>query len=121
MNETHPCIQALKCARKKLIGENEEISIKLVDDRSSRDKRYCQETTASEVAVISDLLNKSPCNIILTSRDNDLKIIDELNSAYDALAYPLFGSNTGFQSFLPHEDGMKNITIHEFYAFQLHQ
>jgi len=119
LNETHPYIQAMKCAREKWIG-TEDLSIKLIYNRSQQDKRYCQPT-ASEVAVImNDSLNESHRDIILTTRKNELKKIDKFNSAYDPLAYPLFGGNAGFQLFLPHDDGTRNITIREFYAYRLH-
>jgi len=87
LNETHPYIQVLKCAREKWDG-SELLSIKLIDQRSNEDKRYCQPT-ASEVAVI---LSDSPTNtadsyrdIILTTKQDQLKKINELNPAYDCL------------------------------------
>jgi hypothetical protein len=70
---------------------------------------------------MSDSIVEDHRDIILTTKENQLRKIDELNSAYDPLAYPLFGGNLGFQLYLPHEDGIKNITIREFYAYRLHQ
>jgi hypothetical protein len=124
LNETHPYIQVLKCAREKWNGK-ELLSIKLIDQRSNEDKRYCQPS-ASEVAVI---LTDAPTNnadsyrdIILTTKQDQLKKINELNPAYDCLAYPLFGGNLGFQLSLPHENGIAgDITIRQFYAYRLHQ
>ena len=70
---------------------------------------------------MSDSVIEDHRDIILTTKGNQLRKIDELNSAYDPLAYPLFGGNSGFQLYLPHEDGIRNITIREFYANRLHQ
>jgi len=123
LNETHPYIQVLKCAREKWNG-SELISIKLIDERSAEDKRYCQPS-ASEVAVIlSDLPTDSSDSyrdIILTTKQDQLKK-NQLNPAYDCLAYPLFGGNLGFQLSLPHGNGITgDITIRQFYAYRLHQ
>jgi hypothetical protein len=120
LNETHPYVQVLKCAREKWSGI-EDLSIKLIDERSQADKRYCQPT-ASEVAVImNESSNESHRDIILTTKGNQLRKINELNSAYDPLAYPLFGGSSGFQLYLQHDKGTRNITIREFYAYRLHQ
>jgi hypothetical protein len=116
LNETHPHIQVLRCAREKWI-ETEPLSIKLVDKRSKNDKRYCQPTCSEVAVIMSDSIIEDHRDIILTTKENELKKIDELNAAYDPLAYPLFGGNSGFQLYLPHEDGTKNITIREFYAY----
>jgi len=61
-------------------------------------------------------------DIILTTKQDQLKKINQLNPAYDCLAYPLFGRNLGFQLSLPHGNGITgDITIRQFYAYRLHQ
>jgi hypothetical protein len=122
LQESHPYIQFFKTAR-NIWNNSESLSIKLVDNRNNDKKRHYQPT-ASEVAVIMN--NPSEGNrrdIILTTNmeDNRLKRIDELNPAYDSLAYPLFGGNSGFQLSLMHEDNRKAITIREFYAYRLQE
>mmetsp|Transcript_13387 Transcript_13387/g.25130 ORF Transcript_13387/g.25130 Transcript_13387/m.25130 type:complete len:194 (-) Transcript_13387:315-896(-) len=122
LQESHPYIQFFKTAR-NIWNNSESLSIKLVDNRNYDKKRHYQPT-ASEVAVIMN--NPSEGNrrdIILTTNmeDNRLKRIDELNPAYDSLAYPLFGGNLGFQLSLMHEDNRKAITIREFYAYRLQE
>jgi hypothetical protein len=119
LNETHPYIQFLRCAREKWI-EAEPLMIKLVDDRSKSDKQYCQPTAAEVVIIMtdSDSIIEDHRDIILTTKENQLKNIDELNPAFDPLAYyHLFGGNSGFQLYLPHKDGTKNTTIQGFYAY----
>jgi hypothetical protein len=123
LNQTHPYIQFLKSAREKWNG-NDVLSIKLIDQRSQQDKRYSQPTV-SEVAIImtdsSTSESESHRDIILTTRQDELKKIDELNAAYDCLAYPLFGGNSGFQLSLPCEHGNGHVTIRQFYAYRLQE
>jgi hypothetical protein len=122
LQASHPYIQFFKTAR-DLWNASESLSIRLIDNRSQNDKRYNQPT-ASEVAVImSNESEGTKRDIILTTntKENKLKRIDELNPAYDCLAYPLFGGNSGFQLFLSHDDDNKNTTIREFYAYRLQE
>jgi hypothetical protein len=65
--------------------------------------------------------SESHRDIILTTRQDELKKIDELNAAYDCLAYPLFGGNSGFQLSLPREHVNGHVTIRQFYAYRLQE
>ena len=74
LNQTHPYIQVLKNAREKWNG-TEILSIKLIDQRIIKGKKYCQPV-ASEVAIImKDLPTESGSyrDIILTTKQDRLK------------------------------------------------
>ena len=123
LNSSHPYVQLLRTAREQWDGI-ENLSIKLIDDRSQQDKRYCQPTCSEIAVIITDFSRsegESYRDIILRTKQNRIRKINELHPAYDSLAYPLFGGNIGFQLFLKRKDDIGTITIREFYAYRLHQ
>jgi hypothetical protein len=120
LNETHPYVQFLRSTREQWNGI-ESLTIKLIDDRSEKDKRYCQPSCSEVAVILKDSPDDSHRDIIFTTKQNEIKKINELNPAYDSLAYPLFGGNIGFQLSLKHNDGNGNITIRQFYAYRLHE
>jgi hypothetical protein len=80
LNETHPHIQVLKCARGEKWNGSESISIELIDDdRSIEDKRYCQPSASKAAVILNDLPANTSSDsyrdspIILTTKQDQLK------------------------------------------------
>ena len=88
----------------------------------NRDRRRYNVPTASEVAIIIPTTeNTENRDIILSTQQGPLKKINELNPAYDCLAYPLFGFNLGFELNIPHSTDSRHVTIREYYAYRFHK
>ena len=113
-----------------------DITIRLVKglDMETYTKLYCNHPTSTyrapaidEVAaIIPDVLCTNDCRDIWLSTHDEVGIrkINELHGAYDCLAYPLFGNNTGFQpniSLQSTVNGTHHVSIRDFYAFRCHK
>ena len=122
----HPYIRTLKTARELMSeGQVEDLSIRIIEHDptdSQYDRRTYNAPTSDQVAVfISGPDNDNTQQIVLRTKAGPLQTIDELNPAYNVLAYPLFGRNYGFQRKIAHSRNRRNVTIREFYAYCLHK
>ena len=127
LHDIHPYIRTLQTAREFMSRDTvDNVYIRIVE-HDPRDSQYncCtyNAPTTDDVAVFMfNSNNDNNRQIVLRTRAGPLETIDELNPAYDVLAYPLFGNNLGFQRNIRHSGDHKgNVTIREFYAYRLHK
>ena len=124
----HPYAQELLMAKEQWDRTQcADLSLKIID-HSGLDRRRYNQPSSSDVAVLiptdEDIHFR---DVVLTTRQGELQHIYDLHPAYDCLAYPLFGSNLGFQLNIPHNSHtnsntrQRNMTIREFYAYRLHK
>ena len=91
-------------------------------EHTNLDRRQYNQPNPNEVAVLIPSDNNIQYrDVVLTTKQGDLQSIHDLHPAYDCLAYPIFGSNLGFQMNIQHNRDARSQTIREFYAYRLHQ
>ncbi len=127
MNEYHPYVQSLRTAREQWSRNGcVDLYLKISDD-PNLDRRIYNKPEVSEVAaIIPRIEHNNLRDIILTTKQGPAKHIHELNSAYDCLAYPLFGTNLGFCLYIPYRNESistrnKKVSVRAFYAYRLHR